>query len=65
MASLGQIAVPVSAISDEAKASFANKEHLDIYLNKNVANVFDVIESSDKLVLLYIFHSENTVDEKG
>jgi hypothetical protein len=43
----------------------ANKEHLDIYLNKNVANMFDVIDSSDKLILLYIFHSGITHDKNG
>ena len=42
-----------------------NQEHLDIHFNKNVANLMDVIDSSDKLVLLYIFHSKITHDPNG
>ena len=43
----------------------ADKEHLDIHLNKHVANLMEVIEASDKLVLLYVMHSGITHDKNG
>lgn len=44
---------------------FADKEHLDIYLNKHVEDLMTVIKESDRLVLVYIFHSEITHDDSG
>ena len=44
---------------------FAGKEHLDIYLDQHVADLMSVIDASDRLSLVYIFHSEILHDSHG
>ena len=53
------------ASSKKMKSVFANKEHLGIYLNKNVANLYETMDASDQLSLLYIYDSLKTIDENG
>lgn len=36
---------------------FANKEHLGIHLNEHAHDLQTVINQSDKLVLVYVYHS--------
>ena len=47
------------------KTLLQDQEHLDIYYNEHVNDIMDVLETSDKLSLLYIMDSERTVDENG
>jgi len=44
---------------------FKDKEHLDIHLNEHVADLMTQINKSDKLVLVYVFHSGITFDSNG
>jgi hypothetical protein len=44
---------------------FTDMEHLDIHLNEHVADLMTVINQSDKLVLVYVFHSGITYDDGG
>ncbi len=67
---LGYLSSPVLADDKKSESEpvphvLADKEHLDIHLNKHVANLMEVIEASDKLVLLYIMHSGITHDKNG
>ena len=50
---------------DDNSNILAGKEHLDIYLNKHVPELKQVMEASDRLSLLYVFHSEITTDSNG
>ena len=43
----------------------ADKEHLDIYLNQHVDDIMSVFENSERLSLLYIFHSDIATDSNG
>ena len=57
-------------IDDEIKEGkkehvFANKRHLDIYLNEHVHDLMDQIEKSDKLSLVYFFNSAIQFDSNG
>ena len=56
-----------SAIDEDEKkkSQFADKEHLGIYLNKNVANLYETMDASDQLSLLYIYHPLKTIDEEN
>ena len=47
------------------KRLFVGKEHLDIYLNEHVHDLMETIEASDRLSLVYIFHSEIDTDSQG
>lgn len=48
-----------------AENIFANKEHLDIYLNQHVHDLQSVIDESDQLVFVYLKHSDFTSDSHG
>ena len=48
-----------------ASSTFMDKGHLDIHLNEHVGDLMSVIEASDRLSLVYIFHSGIEMDQHG
>lgn len=48
-----------------ASSTFLDKGHLDIHLNEHVHDLMSVIEASDRLSLVYIFHSGIETDQHG
>ena len=48
-----------------ASTTFLDKGHLDIHLNEHVEDLMSVIEASDRLSLVYVFHSDIETDSHG
>jgi len=56
---------PLAQAVDAEKGIFEDKEDMGIYLNKYVGNLMETIDDSDKLSLLYVFHSKILNDAEG